>query len=305
MLQKKKKYVELQDEALSGEHTNVTHVYTFVVSGKSIIASWGFLLFPEVKVENCREDAYIHIEYVCTTFVLISSKPVGWYTSITRNRNQMYVWQQGKSTRTLMYGLKFRGSAALFLSKSWQSFLWFFYSLRSAFPDLFFSCHRYRRLTAGVTDAEHISIRLLQISFVSFFDLGDFILPIASCQHLYYPLFLLHAPSASFFYSTSSLWLILSVLSWVMSFNFMPPALAVAPLVSARLAFWYTDSDSLPDTHQTHNSLRVPGPGLHISIHAELIAMKLLAGMHKGTCYQRRLHSCLMSGTDRCWFSLI
>lgn len=216
----------------------------------------------------------------------------------------MYVWQQGKSTRTVMYGLKFWGSAALFLPKSWQSFLWFSYSLRSAFPDLFFSFHRYRRLTAGVTDAEHISIRLLQISFVSFFDLGDFILPIASCLHLYYPLFLLHASSASFFYSTSSLWLILSVLSWVMSFNFMPPALAVAPLVSARLAFWHTDFDSLPDTHQTHNNLRVPGPGLHISIHAELIAMKLLAGIYKDTCYQTRLHKQEQTHVGLAWFSV-
>lgn len=221
-------------------------MYTFVVSGKSIIATRGFFLFPEVRVENCREEACIHKEYVCTTSVLISSKPVEWYTTITRNRNQMSFWQQDKSTHTLIYSLKFWGSAALFLPKSWQSFLWFFYSFRIAFPDLFFSCHIYRRLTASVIDVRHISIPLHQIYFVSFFDLGDVILLIASCLHLYYPLFLLRRPSfASFSNFSSSLWLIVSLLSWVMTFNFMAPALAVASLASARLALWHTDSDSL------------------------------------------------------------
>lgn len=79
---------------------------------------------------------------------------------------------------------------------------------------------------------------------------------IKSCPplHLYYPLFLLHHPllrlfllllyltfSSPFFFFPS-----------IENFNFMPPALALGPLVSARLALSHTaslEAPSLPNTH--------------------------------------------------------
>lgn len=78
---------------------------------------------------------------------------------------------------------------------------------------------------------------------------------IKSCPplHLYYPLFLLHHPLLRLF-------LLLLYLTFsspffspsIENFNFMPPALALGPLVSARLALSHTaslEAPSLPNTH--------------------------------------------------------
>lgn len=57
--------------------------------------------------------------------------------------------------------------------------------------------------------------------------------------------------------TSSSLSLFLSLLFWVASFNFMPPALAVGPLVSPSLALWHTASSGatiLPNT-QTNSHI--------------------------------------------------
>lgn len=90
------------------------------------------------------------------------------------------------------------------------------------------------RISAGIINSEHIFTLLLRIAFVSYLTWV-----ILYCQpscpvpslHLYYPLFPHLPPPLPPLLSE-----FLGLFSWVVSFNFMPPALALGPLVSARLA---------------------------------------------------------------------
>lgn len=151
-----------------------------------------------------------------------------------------------------------------FSPNSWG--LWFFYSCRSFFfvwqtPPNGCSC--------GVEPFQQAS--LMQGTFPIFcskfplfgdwLNIDDFTLPvIMSCPASLLSLSFVSACLPSFSPLTSSLPFFL-----VLSFNFMPPALALGPLASARMALWHTayqlpwgigGGTTLPDT-QTHTDANV------------------------------------------------
>lgn len=190
-----------------------------------------------------------------------------------------------------------------FSPNSWG--LWFFYSCRSFFfvwqtPPNGCSC--------GVEPFQQAS--LMQGTFPIFcskfplfgdwLNIDDFTLPvIMSCPASLLSLSFVSACLPSFSPLTSSLPFFL-----VLSFNFMPPALALGPLASARMALWHTAYQLpwgiggaplfLTHKHTQTQMCSLLAPGLSIGIHAELMAInpsrKLIWRAHKDTCCRRRDH---------------
>lgn len=190
---------------------------------------------------------------LCTALVLMKSRLVGWYIAVTRNTNQMYVWQQGKSTYMMINGMEFWGSPALscgFLTVADFSFSQItFYFFRDS--DI--------RVAAGIVPTEQ-TVPVYSCKLILFpIWLCVFILAmsIVSCPlHLYYPLFLLQRPTLFLPPPSPPPSDFPLPLRWVVSFNFMPPALAVAPLASARLALWHAASSGATSLSYAHRHTR-------------------------------------------------
>lgn len=192
----------------------------------------------------------------------------------------------------MIYSLKFSGSAACF-PQTVEGCCFFNGCRIFLLSDRLFPPQR----RYGVEESQQAS--LMQSTF-----------PICSCKFPLFPnwlvilycqplcpvlpcifIILCFSSTTRFSSSSSSLSLFLSLLFWVVSFNFMPPALAVGPLASASLALWHTASSGATILPNTQTSMLL-SPGLCIGIHVELMAIKwsrkLLSTTYKDTCCQRR-----------------
>lgn len=199
------------------------------VSGKYIIALQDFLFSLEVRVEH-----FGGVYLICAQPQrLIMFKAVGWSIAIARNTNQMYVWPQGKSTHIMIYSRDLSGSAAHFLQTVEACGFCVAAELLFCQTPCFFPHEEF--LQASFMQ------RPFPVSFVSYLTLV-ILCDQQSCHVLPCVFIILCFSSTNLLLLFSLYPLTFFLLPFFLgvSFNFMPPALAVGPLASTRLALWHT-----------------------------------------------------------------